>query len=244
MIDFRRLVKKVAAPLRQYLGRLTVVDRHLRGRGIEIGALQDPIPLPRGARARYVDIAPTAELRGTYRRKARRHLVEVDIVDDGERLATIADSSEDFVASNHFLEHCEDPIGALRNMLRVVRPGGKVYLSVPDKRHTFDRERASTTVDHLVRDHEGGPEQSRAGHYDEVARSAMGLTDPTAVATAAEELRTQGYRIHFHCWTQTDLLELLCALQRRAGFPRFEILEFVANEAEIVVVLRRLANDR
>jgi SAM-dependent methyltransferase len=244
MFDLRRLVKKVVAPLRQYLGRLTIVDRHLRGHGLEIGALQDPIPLPRGAHARYVDIAPTAELRRTHPRKARRHLVDVDIVDDGERLATVADASQDFVASNHFLEHCEDPIGALRNMLRVVRPGGSVYLSVPDKRHTFDRRRPATTLAHLERDHEYGPAESRQGHYEEVVRLAMGLANDAAVLEAVAGLTASKFRIHFHCWSQTEFLELVCALQRRPNFPAFEVREFVANEAEMVIVLRRLADRR
>src|SRR5688572_32410548 len=111
MIDLRRLVKAMLVPCRQYLGRLTVADRHLRGEGLEIGALQDPLPLRRGVKVRYVDIADTETLRRTYPKKARRRLVHVDVVDDGERLSTIGDGTQDFVASNHFFEHCEDPVG-------------------------------------------------------------------------------------------------------------------------------------
>jgi SAM-dependent methyltransferase len=240
MLDLRRLVKKLVTPLRQYLGRLTIADRHLRGDGLEIGALQDPMPLPAGARARYVDIASREELRRTYPKKARRHLVPVDIVDDAEKLGTVADASQDFVAANHFLEHCEDPIGTLRNLLRVVRPGGVVYLSVPDKRHIFDRDRPATTLEHCLRDHEQGPAISRATHYDEVARYAIKAAGETAIAAKAAELAQQNYRIHFHCWSPTEFLPLLCALQTRPGFPAFDLAEFVANEREMVVVLRRL----
>jgi predicted SAM-dependent methyltransferase len=238
MPDLRRLVKKLVTPLRQYLGRLTIADRHLRGTGLEIGALQDPMPMPRGTKVRYVDIAPTDELRRIHHRKARRHLVNVDVVDDGEKLATIADHSQDFVAANHFFEHCEDPIGTLRNLLRVVRPGGAVYLSVPDKRHMCDRP--ATTLEHCVRDHEQGPAISRAQHYDEVVRLGIKVQGEAAIAAKVAELEHQDFRIHFHCWSQTDFLQLLCALQTRAGFPRFDVAEFVANECEMVVVLRRL----
>lgn len=241
MFDLRALVKKLVTPLRQYLGRLTVIDRHLRGEGLEIGALQDPMPLPKGARARYVDIASTAELRRIHHWKARRRLVHVDVVDDGETLATVADGSQDFVAANHFFEHCEDPIGTLRNLLRVVRPGGVVYLSVPDKRHMFDHDRPATTFEHVVRDHEQGPATSRHAHYEEVVRLGIKVQGETAVAAKVAELEAQDFRIHFHCWSQTEFLQLLCGLQARAGFPRFDIAEFVANEREMVVVLRRLA---
>lgn len=240
MFDLRRIAKKLVTPFRQYLGRLTVADRHLRGQGLEIGALQDPMPLRKGAKARYVDIATTEELRRMYPAKTGRWLVDVDIVDDGEKLAKVADDSEDFVASNHFFEHCEDPIGTLRNMLRVVRTGGVVYLSVPDRRQMFDRDRPATTFEHVVRDHEDGPEISRHQHYEEVVRIGMGLEGEEAVATAVAELEEQDFRIHFHCWSQTDFMELLCALQRREGFPSFDVAEFVSNEREMIVVLRKL----
>ncbi len=238
-MDWKRAVKKVLAGCRQYLGRLAVADRYLRGDGIEIGALQDPLPLPKGARARYLDIASTPELRRMYTRKRRRHLVEVDLVDDGERMATVTDASVDFVASNHFLEHCEDPIGALRNMLRVVRPGGVVYLSVPDKRFIFDRDRPATTLAHLVQDHEQGPAGSRVAHYEEVAAISTPGGTATAVHAVAADLQAKNFRIHFHCWTQTEFLELLVALQRRPGFPPFELEHWSRNEDELVVVLQK-----
>ena len=241
MFDLRRLAKSVVTPFRQYLGRLTVADRHLRGAGLELGALQDPLCVRKGVKVRYVDLLDTESLRALHPRKAGRHLVEVDIVDDGERLAKVGDGTQDFVIGNHFLEHCEDPIGTLRNLLRVVRRGGVVYLSVPDKRFIFDRDRPSTTVEHLVCDHEQGPETSRGAHYEEVVRLAMKVEGEAAVAVAMRDLVDKNFRIHFHCWTQTDFLQLLCALQTRPAFPRFDVAEFVANEREMVVVLRRLA---
>ena len=241
MWDLRRLAKNLVTPFRQYLGRLTIADRHLRGAGLEIGAMQDPLRVRRGVKVRYVDWLDTKALRAMHPNKAGRHIVDVDIVDDGERLATIADSTQDFVIANHFLEHCEDAIGTLRNLLRVVKTGGVVYLSVPDKRHIFDRDRPSTTIEHLVRDHEQGPEVSRQAHYEEVVRLGMKVQGEAAVATVVQGLVETKFRIHFHCWTQTDFLQLLCSLQARTGFPCFDVAEFVANEREMVVVLRRLA---
>lgn len=238
-MDLKRLAKAIASQLRQYVGRLTVADRYLRGQGLEIGALQDPLKVKKGVQVRYVDIAPTAELRWLYRDKGARHLVEVDIVDDGERLATVADQSHDFAIANHFLEHCEDPIGALRNLLRVVREGGVVYLSVPDKRFTFDQPRPATSLQHVLADHEQGPERSRAQHYDEVVRLTMRPGSEVAVQAKVQELQAQEFRIHFHCWTQLELMELLVTLQRRPGYPAFAVEHFARNEKELVVVLRR-----
>jgi predicted SAM-dependent methyltransferase len=240
-VDLRRLAKSLLSKCRQFVGRLTIADRYLRGAGLEIGALQDPLRVPHGVEVQYVDIATTEELRKLYPNKRARHLVDVDIVDDGERLGTVADATQDFVIANHFLEHCEDPIGTLRNLLRVVRPGGVVYLSVPDKRFTFDQARPVTTLDHVLRDHEQGPEQSRDQHYEEAVQNAIGQQGPVAVAERVRELKAQQYRIHFHCWTQLEFMELLTALQRRPGFPAFAVDHFARNEAELLMVLRREA---
>jgi predicted SAM-dependent methyltransferase len=240
MPDFRRMIKRAALVLRQFLRRADIVERHVRGHGIEIGALQDPQWLPAAAKARYVDAAPTAELRRKYPRKATRHLVQVDVVDDGERLASLATDSQDFVVANHFLEHCEDVVLTVSNLLRVVRPGGVVYLSVPDKRFTFDRDRSPTTVEHVLADHRDGPAISRRSHYEEVVRCAEHVQGATAVAARVDELMVQDYRIHFHSWDQVGFLELLVALQRTAGIA-FDVLEFVQNEHEFVAVLRKPA---
>jgi ubiquinone/menaquinone biosynthesis C-methylase UbiE len=68
------------------------------------------------------------ELRTHYAELAEYELVAPDVIDDGERLAAFGDESQDFVIANHFIEHCEDPIEAVTNALRVLKPGGILYL--------------------------------------------------------------------------------------------------------------------
>lgn len=46
-------------------------------------------------------------------------------------IAGLADGSADLVVSNHALEHVEDPVGVLRQMHRVLSPGGRVVIVVP-----------------------------------------------------------------------------------------------------------------
>ena len=64
---------------------------------------------------RYVDRMWTDELRREYPELANWDLTQVDVVDDGEKLATIADESQDFIVANHFLEHTEDPVGTIEH---------------------------------------------------------------------------------------------------------------------------------
>lgn len=212
--------------------------RYLRGRGIEIGALNHPLETYHGAVVRYVDRFPTEKLRQVYPELAGQTLVNVDQVEDGALLASSADESCDFVIANHVLEHTPDPIGALRNMFRVLKPDGILYLAVPDKRFTFDAPRAVTSYEHLRRDHAESPGWSEAGHYLEWAE-CMGQNDNESQAQRrAERIRAAGTSIHYHAWTQRELIELILNLRRDFQLP-IEIEAIVKNGQELVVVLHK-----
>jgi predicted SAM-dependent methyltransferase len=177
------------------------------------------------------------ELERQYPELRGEPLVAVDIVDDGERLTCLPDASQDFVIANHFLEHCQDPLGALENMFRVLRPGGVLYLAVPDKRFTFDSARSVTSLEHLLEDHRGGPEQSRRQHFEEWAR-LVDRVDEREVTAHAARLLEADYSIHFHVWRQSDVFDLLQLAQREIGLA-FEIELATRNGHENLFVLRK-----
>lgn len=52
---------------------------------------------------------------------------------DAQLLASVPDSSYDFLHSSHCLEHMVDPAIALANWIRVVRGGGCLVITVPDE---------------------------------------------------------------------------------------------------------------
>lgn len=217
--------------------RRRIGERFLRGDGLEIGALHSPFPVPDGARVRYVDRYTTAELREEYPELAGEQLTTVDIVDDGETLATIPDGTLDFVIASHVLEHTQDPIGTLRHHLRVLRPGGIVLLALPDRRHGIDELRSPTSLEHVLADHEHGPQRSRAEHYLEWAELVdlpLGNVAPEAVGAHAARLEGGGYSIHFHAWTREEFLAQLPAF----GLPA-TVVAARQNLHEFLVVLRR-----
>jgi len=229
--------------------RRLVAGAFLTGKGLEIGALHNPLPLPETARARYVDRLDKPGLYEHYPELRQFDLVPVDVIDDGERLTTIDDGSEDFVIANHFLEHCEDPLTTLENLLRVVRPGGSIFMAVPDKRRTFDRDRTITPLEHLLDDRHRGADRSREHHYREwvtlvephFGRYGAGTPEPVIAARMAE-LMEQRYSIHFHCWTSREVLEMLACARDTLGMP-FDVEFFGEYEAagENIFVLRKRA---
>ena len=223
---------------RRHVGvRHRLASQHLTGQGLEIGALHQPLQAPKRASVRYVDRFAIHQLREHYPELASYDIVEPDIIDDGETLARVGDQTQDFVIANHMIEHCEDPIGTLSSHLRVLRPGGVVYMAVPDCRLTFDRDRPLTELEHLRRDHLDGPGWSRRGHYEEWAMFSDPVPAPE-VPTRAAELEEQRYSIHFHVWTPTTFVELLTACRAEFGLP-LEIEAIVRNDHEFIVILSR-----
>src|SRR4051812_10047947 len=65
--------------------------------------------------------------------KARQAGVKLEIVQGtGEKLP-FPDNSFDFINMGEVIEHVEVPERVLKEMYRVLRPGGKVYVSAPNR---------------------------------------------------------------------------------------------------------------
>jgi SAM-dependent methyltransferase len=220
-----------------------LAHRYLSGDGIEIGALHRPLPLPPGCTVRYVDRFREGELREHYPELANEPLAPVTVLDDGETLSSVADSSVDFVVANHFVEHCEDPIRALTTFCRVTRPHGTIFIAIPDKRVTFDRLREETTLAHVLADHERGPQHSRAAHFEEWAKYVENV-DGDLSPERVEELRLdrlqRNYSIHFHAWSPLGFLELLSHVLRNE-VEGVELVETALSGDEFLTVLRQEA---
>lgn len=230
--------------LRNIILRKTGIDRealasiYLEGSGIEIGALNNPLKMPRSVKVRYVDRMAVPELRKQYPELKTYKLVDVEIIDDGETLATLRDASEDFIIANHFLEHCENPIKAMINFVRVLRKGGTLFLSIPDKRYTFDRKRQVTSFNHLLQDFTQGPALSRNQHFkDWVTNSGEQLSEET-IQRRVDELASRNYSIHFHVWTQKEMLEFFTLLSEQFGLP-IEVHLFMKHEGEAIFIIKK-----
>jgi predicted SAM-dependent methyltransferase len=177
-----------------------------------------------------------SDLRRQYEELAGYRLVETDIIDNGEELTTIEDHSQDFVIANHFLEHCQNPIRTVQNLLRVLKPAGVLYLAIPDKRFTFDVDRPCTTVEHVTRDFVDGPAWSKHQHFEEWSRLVNKVSDEARLAEDVRRLIKIDYSIHFHVWSAPELLELVSALGR---FASFELELLVRNGPETILILRK-----
>ncbi|MEJ5019072.1 methyltransferase domain-containing protein [Ochrobactrum vermis] len=124
-------------------------------RGIEIGASYAPIlPKRDGFNTLVIDHTDTQSLRLKYNNIGvdTSRLETVDAIDDGGEFSELDLTGEgfDFIVASHVFEHLTDPIHFLQRCERALKPDGKVYLLVPDRRYTFDYLRPSTTAGHML----------------------------------------------------------------------------------------------
>lgn len=213
--------------------RKQLSDKFIKGQGIEIGGLHYPLPVLEGVKVVYIDRMPLEDLikdNPTLDVKANNI-----IVDSAETLDTISTHSQDFVIANHVLEHCENPLLALENWKRVLKPGGVIYAAIPNKDHTFDVNRAITALNHLKDDYIGGPERCRVYHYhDWYANSTLEGLKGEELTMRVNEAFKNVANIHFHVWDY----EAICDL---AGYAaemfKFNGFEAHSNGSEVIVIL-------
>lgn len=205
--------------------RADLAARHLRGTGLEIGALHAPLAVPAGVVVRYVDRLRREESIRVFPELDPARIVEPDYVMDGFTLAEIAPGSQDFVIANHVLEHTPNPLAALVAWHRVLRSQGVIFAGVPLAEHTFDRGRPITPPQHILMDwmerrDSGQVTEGDLPHYREwVSVSLLAISrqhgsplpefDAAEVERIAQARLLQSDEIHFHTFSSESYRELL-----------------------------------
>jgi SAM-dependent methyltransferase len=90
------------------------------------------------------------------------------LIAEAGRLKDTPSDAYDAVLASHVLEHLANPLGALAEWARVVRPGGHVLLLVPHRDGTFDHRRPITSLEHLREDAEREVGEDDLTHLEEI----------------------------------------------------------------------------
>jgi SAM-dependent methyltransferase len=111
---------------------------------------------------------------------------------DATDLGRLPAQRYDFVVSCNNLEHIANPLKAVGEWLRVVRPGGYLLLVLPKKESNFEHQRETTSFLHLLTDHDNGTDEHDLTHLDEILdRHDYSMTAETP---DRDSLRARGLR--------------------------------------------------
>ena len=160
--------------------RAAVAARHLRGCGLEIGAMHQPLPVHPSVSVRYVDLLSKPEalrrfpnLESVSLGDARHHRGWIYLE---QRCGTIPGFPRCEPRAGTFAE----PAPSLAKLDSVLRPGGVLFVTVPVAEKCFDRGRLETPIEHMVEDyrlcHEsqlGEFRERNRPHYEEWVRISL-----------------------------------------------------------------------
>jgi SAM-dependent methyltransferase len=129
---------------------------------------------------------------------------------DVDRLSALDDESQDFVIASHVLEHLADPLTQIAEIHRVLKPGAVVLVFLPDRRHTFDRKRAATPLEHLVVEHRDRVTVVSDAHVEDYLRKTDVWDSAWTPEQQREEFDLNRQRsIHVHCWSEDEFLPVI-----------------------------------
>jgi SAM-dependent methyltransferase len=155
-------------------------------------------------------------------------------------LSAISSNSYDFVLSSHVLEHVANPLLALSEWIRVIKPGGILALVVPHREGTFDHRRSVTDLEHLVADFDRGTTEADTTHHAEILRLHDLSRDPEAGdmeafrARVANNFENRG--VHHHVFNTALAVKLI-------DYSGLQILAVkAARPFHIVVIAQKLTD--
>jgi SAM-dependent methyltransferase len=126
---------------------------HASSSVLEIGPFDQPIV--RGINVKYFDVMDQRGLIVRARECGRKPegCPHIDYVSDRGDLTVIIGEKFESVISSHCIEHQPDLIRHLNQVFDVLRPGGRYYVIVPDKRFIFDYYIPLTRVSEVLAAH-------------------------------------------------------------------------------------------
>ena len=184
----------------------------LSGNGLEIGALHEKAKLPAKCKVEYCDAISKKQAIKLFPEIKHHKLVDVKYICnlDKEGLSIFKDDSYDFIILSHVIEHVANPINVVKELFRVIRPGGIVLIAAPDKTYTFDKKRHITPFQHLLEEYKQDIKAVTDEHYIDFIKGVhpeMMLYDKEKFKDAVKTVKSR--REHAHVWTSDSFKDFL-----------------------------------
>jgi SAM-dependent methyltransferase len=243
---YAKLLRNIKRALRSPLPGYEAYQALLRGKdGIEIGGptklFRRDLPVYRVVRTLDgVNFSNSTVWEGelaegmTYRYMKRR--VGRQFICDATDLGRLADASYDFVLSSNNLEHIANPLRALTEWRRILRPGGHLLLVLPRKEANFDHRREITPLRHLLDDLERRTTEHDLTHLEEILdRHDYSMTPDSGDRASLERRGRANFEnrcLHHHVFDMALMEEMFAHLGLRTLLRTITPTDYVALAAK------------
>jgi SAM-dependent methyltransferase len=134
------------------------------------------------------------------------------LIGEAGNLEGVPDEAYDALLASHVVEHLANPLGALAEWQRVVRPGGYVLLIVPHRDGTFDHRRPITSLAHLEADALRATGEDDLTHLEETLELHDLARDPGAPSREVFERRCRenasSRAMHHHVFISSTVVDM------------------------------------
>ena len=242
--------------------RQQLANKYLVGNGVEFGALHNPLQVDSSqANVLYADKFSKQKLIKLFPelKQVATDIVETDIYFDlNQGLKEYCKLQKhalncNFYIANHVIEHLINPLRFLDNLHLIMKDGDRLYLALPDKEYTFDRNRTVTTWEHLYKEYSNNTARLSEAHIREFIFNVIPLEHRQEYYSQLRKnyqnwfkrqiiKREQSHRsIHVHVWNQKSFDSFLNKAIKTLKL-NFKILEKVnsqANKHEMIYILQK-----
>ena len=217
-----------------------------------------------GPHVRYADFLSTEELR----ERAPHHGHDPDkcpAIHYVLRSMGLSDITERFSAvfSSHCIEHQPDLVKHLRDVGTILRPGGRYFLAIPDKRYCFDHFAPASNLRQVISAHRAArqlhslrsiltahtlqshndPGMHWAGDHGKPRFKTSGFKAVrTAISVYRHSIREQEY-VDVHAWQFTpERFNAICTRLHENGLSPLRVVSVCAplrNRNEFCAILER-----
>ncbi len=228
--------------------RFDLAYHFCKGSGIEIGAMSSPyLGFSSSTKVQYADIFTSSKLRSiisslNVKGMYKKEIVNTDILlkAPSYSLNEIIEEKVDFIYSSNVFEHSSNPIFSLLDQLKSVVIGGIVYLVVPNKKNTYDRNRSTTSIKILVEKYEENIFTNSINEALDViintdVHPVYDLYKKDAKKYAKDMIEKKEGIHHYYTYELTNILELLNYAKKIQNFEILYVSADVVNDMHIAL---------
>ncbi|PTQ68456.1 methyltransferase domain-containing protein [Pseudomonas sp. GV071] len=160
----------------------------------------------------------------------------VQYVSDAADLSGIESAAYDFLLSSNCLEHVANPLKAVSEWCRVLKPKGVFVLVLPKKESNFDHRRPISTFEHLLEDYTENVGEDDLTHLPEILQLHDLARDPHAGTLEQFKQRSlnnfNNRTLHQHVFDMGLIEEIL-------EFTGFDVLQRHVTQSDFFVLGRK-----